>query len=248
MYQDVSLTVENQVAIVEINRPEKLNAIRIQTYHDIIAALKAADADDSVGVIIITGAGGKFTAGNDLSDLVGGQASEVMACVQSIFDTLNQLEKPLIAAVEGVAVGIGTTLLLHCDMVVASSGTKFRLPFANLGVCPEGGSSALLSLAVGVKNANELLLTGRFFSAEESKSWGLVNRLVDKGETMMAALEYAEAMLKQPRLSLMATKDVLRKHGGIDVSAVVKNELNTFVALLEDDETQMRISAMLDRS
>lgn len=247
MYEDVTLRVENQIAIVEINRPEKLNAIRIQTYRDIIAALKAADADPQAGVIIITGAGGKFTAGNDLADLIGEHAKEVMGCVQDIFAALNQLEKPLIAAVEGVAVGIGTTLLLHCDLAVASVGTKFRLPFANLGVCPEGGSSALLPPAIGSKQANELLLTGRFFSADEAHNWGLINKVTDKGDALAAAIDYAEAMLQQPRLSLLATKDIIRQHRVVDLGAVVKNELNTFVALLEDDETQMRISAMLDR-
>ncbi|MCP5205987.1 MAG: enoyl-CoA hydratase/isomerase family protein [Hahellaceae bacterium] len=247
MFEDVTLREEGQVSIVEINRPTKLNAIRIQTYRDIIAALKAADGSADTSVIIITGAGGKFTAGNDLADLIGEQSKQVMGCVQDIFDTLNQLEKPLIAAVEGVAVGIGTTLLLHCDLAVAGAGTKFRLPFANLGVCPEGASSALLPPAIGSKQANELLLTGRFFSADEAAVWGLINRVVDKGQALAGAMEYAQAMLQQPKLSLMATKDIIRQHRGVDVGAIVKNELNTFVALLEDDETQMRISAMLDR-
>lgn len=247
MYEDVTLREEGMVSIVEINRPTKLNAIRIQTYRDIIAALKAADDSADTSVIIITGAGGKFTAGNDLADLIGEQSKQVMGCVQDIFDTLNQLEKPLIAAVEGVAVGIGTTLLLHCDLAVAGAGTKFRLPFANLGVCPEGASSALLPPAIGSKQANELLLTGRFFSADEAAVWGLINRVVEKGGALAGAMEYAKAMLQQPKLSLMATKDIIRQHRGVDVGAVVKNELNTFVALLEDDETQMRISAMLDR-
>ena len=246
-FEDVILTINDGVGHIVINRPKVLNAIRIQTYQDIIAALKEADQSENCNVLVVSGAEGKFTAGNDLADLVGGKAGQVMAGVQGIFDALSQLNKPLIAAVESVAVGIGTTMLLHCDMVVASEGTKFRMPFANLGVSPEGASSALLASAIGPKAANDLLLTGRFFSAEEALSWGLINQVADKGEALISAMTIAQQLLKQPLASLIATKSELRKYLPYNVSEVVAEELKTFVALLASDETQARINFMLKR-
>ncbi len=246
-FEDVLLTINGGVAHIVINRPKVLNAIRIQTYQDIIAALKEADESEHCNVLIISGAEGKFTAGNDLADLVGDKADQVMTGVQGIFDALSQLNKPLIAAVERVAVGIGSTMLLHCDMVVAGEGTKFRMPFANLGVSPEGASSALLAAAIGPKAANELLLTGRFFSSEEALNWGLINQVVEKGEALDSALELARGLLKQPLASLVASKSELRKYLPYNVSDVVAEELKTFVGLLASDETQARINFMLKR-
>lgn len=246
-FEDVLLNINNGIAHIVINRPKVLNAIRIQTYQDIIAALNEADKSELCSVLVISGAEGKFTAGNDLADLVGGQADQVMAGVQGIFDALSQLSKPLIAAVESVAVGIGSTMLLHCDMVIAGEGTKFRMPFANLGVSPEGASSALLATAIGPKAANELLLTGRFFSAEEALGWGLINQVAEKGQALAIALEVSKQLLKQPLASLVATKAELRKHLPYDVSKVVAEELKTFVGLLASDETQARINFMLKR-
>jgi len=240
-YKDILFTIENGIAQLTINRPKKLNAIRLQTYHDIIAGLQEADKSDMCSCIIITGADNRFTAGNDLADLVGEKAREVMAAVQAIFNTLSTLNKPVIAAVEGVAVGIGTTILLHCDLVVASNETRFRLPFANLGVSPEGGSSVLLPQAIGIKNANELLLTGRFFSAEEALGWGLINRITEQGETLGSALEYAALIASQPLASIMATKNILRQSQTADIPGAVARELDLFLELVLSEETQARI-------
>ncbi len=243
---DVSIRYENKVARITINRPEKLNAIRIRTYNELISTLQSADESPECHLIMLEGEGGKFTAGNDLSDLVGADAQQVMDGVQGIFNTVSSLKKVLVAAVEGVAVGIGTTLLLHCDIVVASSKTRFRLPFANLGVCPEGGSSALLPRAIGEKMAKEILLTGRFFSAEEALQWGLINKMSEPGKASDVAQEYIEQLLQQPPASLMATKEMIRYHG-VDVSKVVAAELKSFEKLLGSAETQGRINALLKR-
>ena len=242
---DIHLSIENKIGLLTINRPEKLNAIRLQTYGDIISALKTAEDSPECSCIIITGAGGKFTAGNDLTDLVGDRAKKVMDAVQALFDTVTAMKKPLIAAVEGVAVGIGTTILLHCDLAVASENTRFRLPFANLGVCPEGGSSALLPRAAGEKTANELLLTGRFFSAEEALKFGLINKIAEDGNSLSAAMEYAETIVKQPLPSILATKSIIRKNQTLDISKVVKNELKLFLELALSSETQSRIKQFI---
>ncbi|GAA3925840.1 enoyl-CoA hydratase/isomerase family protein [Litoribacillus peritrichatus] len=245
MYQDITLTIENRIAHLQINRPKCLNAIRMQTYKDIIAGLKEADQSDDVSVIVVSGANNAFTAGNDLSDLVGDEIQALMECVQGIIETSNAITKPVIAAVEKVAVGIGTTMLLHCDMVIAAEGTRFRVPFANLGVCPEGASSYLLERNVGPKIAAELLMTGRFFSTEEAQQWGFINQTCDKGEAINSAMALAGELLKQPLPSLIATKRLMKKDYIDLIPEISQNELNEFVALLNSDSTQARIKAML---
>jgi len=247
MYQDITLTIENRIAHLQISRPECLNAIRIQTYQDIIAGLKEADQSDEVSVIVVSGANNVFTAGNDLSDLVGSEENlkVLMDCVQGIIETGNSVTKPVIAAVEKVAVGIGTTFLLHCDMVVAGKNTKFRMPFANLGVCPEGASSYLLEKHVGPKIAAELLMTGRFFSAQEAEKWGLINQTCEPKQALEKAMELAKELLKQPLPSLLETKRLMRQDIIDQVPTVSENELNAFVDLLKSESTQARINMML---
>ncbi len=243
-FEDVRVHYEDRVARIIINRPEKLNAIRVQTYQELIAALRAADESSQCHVIVIEGEGGQFTAGNDLADLVNADKQEVMHGVQTIFDTAANLKKVLVAMVEGVAVGIGTTLLLHCDLVVASEKTKFRLPFANLGVSPEGAASALLPRAIGVKMAQEILLTGRFFSAQEALSWGLINAVAQPGKVHDKAEEYITMLLQQPLDSLLATKELIRRSKG-DISRIVADELDIFARLLETEATRSRIKSLL---
>ena len=169
-----------------------------------------------------------------------------MECVQGIFTTVANLKKVLVAVVEGVAVGIGTTILLHSDIVIASSKTKFRVPFANLGVGPEGASSVLLPQVIGQKMAREVLLTGRFFSADEAFDWGWINRISEPGKAAEVAEEYISQLLQQPLASLLKTKELMRDSQP-DVIAVIENELKGFGALLETEETQARIRAFLKR-
>jgi len=245
-FTDISVRYENRVARITINRPDKLNAIRIKTYRELISAFQSADASSECNIIVLEGAGGQFTAGNDLTDLVGGEQLQLMECVQGIFTTVANLKKVLVAVVEGVAVGIGTTILLHSDIVIASSKTKFRVPFANLGVGPEGASSVLLPQAIGQKMAREVLLTGRFFSAEEAFAWGLINRISEPGKAAEVAGEYISLLLQQPLASLLQTKELMRGSQP-DVISVIENELRGFGTLLQTAETQARIRAFLKR-
>ncbi len=243
-YTDIEVRYEDKVAHIIINRPDKLNAIRIKTYRELISALQEADDSPDCHLMVLEGSGGQFTAGNDLADLVGADKQQVMDGVQGIFNCVAGLKKVVIGVVEGVAVGIGTTLLLHCDLVIASSKTRFRLPFANLGVCPEGGSSVLLPQAIGQKMAREVLLTGRFFSAEEALRWGLINSVFETGQAAEAAQQYIVQLLRQPLDSLIATKKLMRASMA-DVEEVVRNELLVFGELLEKDETRQRIAGLL---
>ena len=242
-YSDIAVQYENGISRITINRPEKLNAIRINTYHELIAALKESDRSPDCHTILLYGAGTNFSAGNDLSDLVGGDVQELMVCVKNIFSTAANLKKVLVAAIEGVAVGIGTTILLHCDLVVASSNARFRVPFVNLGVGPEGASSLLLPRAIGRKNAQDVLLTGRFFSAEEALSWGLINRIAEPGKAAETAGEYIDLLRELPLGSLSATKKLIRDSLPA-VEPVLDRELALFGELLQTEETQVRIKML----
>ncbi len=243
-YTDIDVRFEKGVVHIVLNRPDRLNAIRINTYRELIEALRQADGSESCQVILLSGQGGNFTAGNDLQDLLNADADQVMEGVRSIFDCVASLKKVLVAAVEGVAVGIGTTLLLHCDIAVASRAARFRLPFVNLGVAPEGASSLLLARAVGDKAARELLFTGRFFSAEEALAWGLLNRVAEPGEAVGSAREYIHSLLGQPLASLVATKKLMRASRA-EVGDVVAAELEVFARLLQNEQTKKRIASLI---
>lgn len=250
MYQDILYSVEDGIAIITINRPDVLNAIRTQTYRDIIASLKASDSNDQVKVIIMAGAEGRFSAGNDLSDLLPGADLNVLnQCVIDIFDTLAGLTKPLILAQEGVAIGIACNMLLHADFAYAGQSIRYSLPFAKIGVTSEGACSVLLNEAIGSKRANDLLYTGRFFSAEEAERWGLITARVEDGKALETALNTAKELLKNSQDSIRAIKQLGKAEGHHQrVNTAVKNELKLFTELLNTKETQARINQVLKRA
>lgn len=247
MYQDITLDIDQGIALLTINRPEVLNAIRVQTYKDLIHALQNCEADDDVKVIIITGADGKFTAGNDLTDLLpGADMGAVQQGVVDIFDTLSEMEKPLILAQEGVAVGIGANLLLHADLAYAGTSIRYSLPFTRIGVAAEGGSSVLLKEAIGAKPAADLLLTGRFFTAQEAEQWGLINKAVADGSALEQAMSTARELLQNSQDALRAIKKLSRSEDHQSrVNRIVAAENAAFFELLKTQETQMRIQHVL---
>lgn len=250
MYQDIELTIDQGIALISINRPEVLNAIRVQTYQDLIHALNNCELDDDVRVVVMTGTDGKFTAGNDLTDLLpGADMAGVQHGVAGIFDTLSGMTKPLILAQEGVAVGIGANLLLHADMAYAGRSIRYSLPFTKIGVAAEGASSVLLAEAIGAKHASDLLLTGRFFSAQEAEQWGLINQTVDDGTALEKAMETAKSLLANSQAAMQAIKQLSR---GDDhqarVNRAVASENAAFFELLNTEETQFRIQQVLKKA
>jgi len=247
MYQDIEFSQQDGIALITISRPQVLNAIRVQTYKDVIAALQSCEQDDAVKVIVMTGAEGKFTAGNDLRDLLpDGDLQGVQQGVAGIFDTLAAMEKPLILAQEGVAVGIGANLLLHADLAFAGNSIRYSLPFAKIGVAAEGGSSVLLKEAIGAKNAADLLLSGRFFKAAEAEKWGLINAAVEDGSALEHAMKAAQELLKNSQGSLRAIKKLGKAEGHRErVNQAVEAEMIAFSELLQTPETQARIMHVL---
>lgn len=245
-YKDINFTIDNRIATITINRKKSLNSIRKHTYDELIHAFQYADSSENCHLIKLTGAGNNFSAGNDLNDLCGDDHTELMDYVSSIFKTVSSLHKVLIAQVDGVAVGIGSTILLHCDFVFCTDRARFKLPFTQLGVGPEGAASALLPKIIGHRKAAELLLTGRFFSAEEALRFGLVNQVLGNDEIHTAVNSYTEQLLNLPLEGLMATKSLL-KDSVTDVASVVDKELQVFEKLLGSEETQSRIHSLLKK-
>ncbi|MAD43745.1 MAG: enoyl-CoA hydratase [Oceanospirillaceae bacterium] len=247
MYQDITYNVEDGIAVITINRPKVLNAIRIQTYDDIIDALYSSDKNDDVSVVVMTGAEGRFTAGNDLSDLLPpSDISELKKRVGGIFDAFAQLSKPLIIAQEGVAIGIGANMLLHADIAYAGKSIRYSLPFAKIGVTSEGACSVLLAEAIGPKRANELLYTGRFFTAEEAENWGLLTAMTEDGKALETAMATARDLLKNSQGSIRSIKKLGKAEGHeARVHKAVEEEMRLFAELLDTPETQARINHVL---
>lgn len=231
---------------VTIDRPERRNALDRATYAGLTAALQAAGRDEAARVVVLTGAGGCFTAGNDLKDFqdveTGGDSPGL-----TFLKALRACPKPVVAAVEGHAVGIGTTLLLHCDLAYAGDGARFRLPFTALGLSPEGGSSYLLPLVAGTKRAAELLMLGEPFTAADAASAGLVNAVVPAGAALDTAMAKARALAALPRASLAATKRALGRGHEEVVARALAEEAEVFHALRRGPEAQAAFAAFLRR-
>lgn len=210
MTDHVVTEVANGVMTVRFNRPEKKNAITAVMYAAMAQACRTAEQDGAVRVVVITGAGDAFTAGNDLKDFLENPPNTPDAPVFQFMQALSQLSKPAIAAVNGIAVGIGTTLLLHCDFAYAVPTARFSLPFVNLALVPEFGSSQLLARVVGERKAAELLMLGEPFDAQTALDFGLVNAVIAAEAMAETVAAKARALAAKPPAALRATKRLMR--------------------------------------
>lgn len=244
-------TPEPGIRLLTINRPERRNALDGTTYAALGEGMDAADGDEAIRVIILTGQGAHFTSGNDLHDFQSAAAGETSAGETSpglaFLHRLHAAKKPIIAAVEGYAVGIGTTMLLHCDMAYAARSARFRLPFAQLGLCPEGASSYLLPLVAGSKKAAELLMLGDIFDGEEALACGLVNGVTETGEALAAALATARRLAALPAESIAATKRLLKRAPDAAIIEAFAVEAVTFMERRKSPEAQAAFAAFFKR-
>jgi enoyl-CoA hydratase/carnithine racemase len=240
----VSISIDEpvpNVRVLTIDRTAKRNALDIPTYRQLRRAIQAADEDALAHVIVITGRGGVFTSGNDLADFRDHpESSEGIQMLRALVSTA----KPVIAAVEGFAVGIGTTMLLHCDLVYAGESTLFSLPFVKLGLSPEGASTLLLPQLAGSKLAAELLLLGRNFGTSEAKRAGLINDTVDDGMALSMALNSARALLEVPSESLAITKRLLQRNRD-HILRVIDEEAEELGRRAASPSTQAVIGSLL---
>ncbi len=240
-------TREGPVQRVQLNRPDKKNAITTAMYAALADALAAADADRSVGVVLLHGAGDCFTAGNDLHDFLANPPRSEDRPAFRFLHAISHAAKPIVAAVHGVAIGIGTTLLAHCDLVYAAEGTRFHLPFVNLGLCPEGASSLLLPFTAGYQRAAELLLLGEPFDAAKAREVGLVTEVVPGPQLLAAAAAAAQRLAAKPPESLRLTKQLLKRALLPQIEAALAAELEMFVARLGSPEAKEAFTAFLEK-
>jgi enoyl-CoA hydratase/carnithine racemase len=217
---------EGHVRTLTLNRPERHNAFTPQGYRILTDHLQAAAADDEVRVVVLTGAGRGFCSGVDLGALsaAGADLGEFNSAFHALLHVLTSFPKPLLAAVNGAAVGFGFTLLLHCDVVVVAEKARMRAPFAALGTTPEAGSSLLLPRVVGLQRAAELLFTGRWLSADEAVNWGMAARIV-AGELLATEMrELAESIAAHPPEAVWAAKRLLLIARAEEVEAAIRDE------------------------
>lgn len=231
---------------VTLARPEKKNALTLGMYDALREALEAA-ADPAIRVVLLTGSEGTFTAGNDLSDFVANPPRDESSPVFRFLRAVSAFEKPIVAAVAGAAVGIGTTVLLHCDLVYAAPSARFALPFTKLGLCPEAASSYLLPLVVGHAKAAEWLLLGEAFSAEEAHAAGLVNALVPEGELLDRATARAEAIAALPPASVRLTKQFIRAPHAEAIQRTMEAEADQFLVRLQSEEAAEAFTAFFEK-
>jgi len=235
------------VRTLTFNRPEKKNAFTHAMYEAAIEGLYRASMDPAVRVVVLTGAGGTFTAGNDIGDFLEQPPTGEDSPVFRFLRLLVNYEKPVVAAVDGAAVGIGTTMLLHCDYVVASERTRFVMPFINLGVCPEGASSLLLPRNAGLALASELLMFGDPFDAATAQRAGFVNRVVPDAQLQEVAAERARTLAAKPLEALKVTKRLLREPLRAEVNGVLRREGAEFLKRLSSDEAREAFVAFMSR-
>lgn len=237
---------EGAVLHVTLNRADKKNAITSDMYRGMADALILADSDDTIGAVLITGSGGCFTAGNDVGDFLNGTRDKDGQPGLRFIRTIAGCNTPIVAAVDGVAVGVGTTLLFHCDLVYASPSAKFRMPFVDLGLVPEAASSLLVPLRVGMAKATEMLMLGEAFGADEAHRLGVINAVVPEGQLVAHGLAMATRLAAKPRNAIAQTRRLLRGDRA-DVLKRIDDEIVLFTAALQSDDARAAFSAFLSK-
>ena len=247
MTDHVVVTDEAAVRTIRINRPEKKNALTLPMYARMIEALRESEGSAAIRCIVFAGAPGVFTAGSDIADFLKMTEGGLTAPLLDFLDALARSQKPMVAAVGGLAVGIGTTMLLHCDHVVAAADATFSTPFLKLGLVPEAASTLLAPLRMGYARAFSLLAMGRPLSAPEAKDAGIVNTLAEAGEVDAAARRAAQEIAALPPSVLALTRRLMRRYLEGDVFKRLQAEAMDFGDLLQTDEARAAFQAFLVR-
>ncbi|MBI2320298.1 MAG: enoyl-CoA hydratase [Betaproteobacteria bacterium] len=245
--EQVRIEQSDGVLRIELNRPEKKNAITLAMYQALADALGSAQSDARGRVVLVHGQPEAFTAGNDLRDFLANPPRDESHPVFLFLRALRDFDKPIVAAVSGPAVGIGTTMLLHCDLVYAASDARFALPFVNLALCPEAGSSYLLARLAGYPRAAELLLLGEPFSAERALEIGLVNAIVPPAQLLDTAAAMARRLAQKPPDSLRVTKSLMRRALMPGIEQAMAAENLAFRERLGSAEAKEAMSAFLEK-
>jgi len=241
---------DGAVASIRFNRPEKKNAITVAMYQTLVDSIDDAAKDDAIRAVGLFG-GDAFTAGNDLGDFLAAGAlnlSPEELPVVKLLRALIAFPKPILAGVKGVAIGIGTTMLMHCDAVVAGRSARFAMPFTKLGLVPEAASSVLFPLIAGRSRAMWLMLSGEQFGADEAKDAGLVTRVTDDTDVDGAVAEMCGILAELPPNAVVATKRLLKARFAEMVDRAMTDELTAFMKALTSDEARAAFMKFMSRS
>ncbi|MBP0598572.1 enoyl-CoA hydratase [Herbaspirillum sp. LeCh32-8] len=244
---DIQLSKENGILTIHFDREAKKNALTAAMYQQLADALKDAEADSAVRAILFTGKAQAFSAGNDLEDFLKNPPSSKDAPVFQFLWQISHASKPIVAAVAGVAVGIGTTLLLHCDLVYAADNAKFSMPFTQLGLCPEAASSLLLPHVAGYQRAAEKLLLGEAFGPDEALQMGIVNRVVAVEELLPLAQKQAAKLAALPAASIRVTKQLMKKNRVSATEQQMTAEIEHFAQMLTAPEAKEAFTAFFEK-
>ena len=246
--EHVRVEFDEGICTISFCRPKKKNAFTVAMYETIVAGFDAARSRADIRVILLRGSEGVFTAGNDLGDFMkAGSLDRQNSPVMRLLHTLVACEKPIVAAVQGVAIGIGVTMLLHCDLVYAGENARFQLPFVNLGLCPEAGSSFLIPRLMGYQRAAELLLLGESFSAAHAHDYGLVNQVLADEAVIDRAQQMARALAQKPPNAIRQTKKLMRDGYRASVEQALAAEGEVFAAGLRSPEAAEAFQAFFQK-
>lgn len=240
-------SVSNRILTITINRESAKNALSLSMYSEMTSALKQLDDDPNLSVAIITGSSTCFTAGNDLKDfLAGGALNKQHPTVQFLYQ-IASTQKPIIAAVAGPAIGIGTTMLLHCDLIYAADNAVFQLPFAQLGLCPEAACSDILPKLIGHAKAFELVVLGDRFNANTAQDIGLINKVCTTDDVLVVAMESAIKLSKLPDSAVICSKNLLKANNKQSIENTIDAELVQFQKLLNSEQSQKIIASFFNK-
>lgn len=246
MTDNVVITRTDGVLEIRLNRPEKKNALTRAMYDAMAAAFAQVDADPTLRVALLTGTGDTFTSGNDIADFQARAANSQEGSASRFLPAISTMQKPLVAAVNGAAIGVGTTMLMHCDLIIAARSARFVMPFTSLGLVPEAASSLLFPRLLGHQRASALLLLGEPLDAATAHEWGLVNRVVDDAALMQTAYEIAHRLASLPPQAVRLTKRLMRQ-GAIDVPGRMAEELALFRERLGSPEAREAFTAFMEK-
>ncbi len=234
----LKISDQDKIRYIKFMRPEKKNALTQNMYRDLAYALKEVENNPDLHLSVITGSEDSFTSGNDLNDFLintsNTNETEINA-VEMFLKQLIVLKKPVIAAVNGISIGIGVTLLLHCDYILSVESARFSTPFIDLGLCPEAASSQLLPLRIGDLNARRLLLLGEQISAQTALEWGLINQIVLPEDLDLETQKIASKLLEKPIGALQITKSLLRRKFE-SLNDRIEHENHIFLKCLQSKE------------
>ena len=243
----IVVTASGGVLEVEMRRPAKKNALTVAMYEGLTSALEEADRRTDVRVVLLRGQPDAFTSGNDLQDFLQRPAVDDSHPAFRFVRAIGAVAKPIVAAVNGPCVGVGATMLLHCDLVYAGRGAVFALPFVNLGLCPEAGSSLLLPLMVGHARAAELLLLGEPFDAATAAACGIVGRVLPDADVAAHALAQARKLASKPPSAVRLSKSLMRRAWRAQVDDAIRVESAAFMERLGSGEAKEAFAAFLEK-